>query len=194
MLERGVDMEFFDLVKVRRSIRKYQNRQIEREDLEKIIEAGLYAPNAGGGQRTMIVAIHNKGLLSLIHISVGTIEQAGEQPLPSCLCRAAFVCPQFLYPLEYLFFNNCRLRVGKDTVIFRRILQTLFQLVGFGVGLEIDRTPGIFRTFQYPRYGFVIPTIEIIRHRLSVTLCIVGFDCQHPVSYTHLLSIRLKMY
>ena len=41
MLERGVSMEFFDLVKRRRSIRKYQDRQIERGDLEKIIQAGL---------------------------------------------------------------------------------------------------------------------------------------------------------
>lgn len=59
-------MEFFDLIKVRRSIRKYQSRQIERGDLEKIIEAGLYAPNAGGGQRTMIVAIYNKELCEQI--------------------------------------------------------------------------------------------------------------------------------
>lgn len=59
-------MEFFDLIKVRRSIRKYQNRQIERKDLEKIIEAGLFAPNAGGGQRTMIVAIHNEKLCETI--------------------------------------------------------------------------------------------------------------------------------
>lgn len=59
-------MAFFDLAKVHRSIRKYQNRQIEREDLEKIIEAGLYAPNAGGGQRTKIVAIHNKELCQTI--------------------------------------------------------------------------------------------------------------------------------
>ncbi len=59
-------MELFDLIKVRRSIRKYQNRQIEREDLEKIIEAGLYAPNAGGGQRTIIVGIHNKELCEKI--------------------------------------------------------------------------------------------------------------------------------
>lgn len=36
-------MEFFDLVKRRRSIRKYQDRQIERGDLEKIIQAGLCA-------------------------------------------------------------------------------------------------------------------------------------------------------
>lgn len=32
MLERGVVMEFFDLIKYRRSIRKYQSRQIEWED------------------------------------------------------------------------------------------------------------------------------------------------------------------
>lgn len=55
-------MEFFELIKYRRSIRKYQEKQIEREDLEKVIEAGLYAPNAGGGQRAIIYALHNKEL------------------------------------------------------------------------------------------------------------------------------------
>ena len=55
-------MDVLDLMKERRSIRKYQDRQIDREDLEKIIEAGLYAPNAGGGQRARIVAVHNKEL------------------------------------------------------------------------------------------------------------------------------------
>lgn len=62
MLERGVSMDLFELMKYRRSIRKYQDRQITREDLEKIIEAGLYAPNAGGGQRTIICALHNREL------------------------------------------------------------------------------------------------------------------------------------
>ena len=53
-------------MKERRSIRKYQDKQISREDLEKIIEAGLYAPNAGGGQRAKIVAVHNKELAEKI--------------------------------------------------------------------------------------------------------------------------------
>lgn len=53
-------MNFFELVKYRRSIRKYEDRQIPREDLERIIEAGAYAPNAGGGQRSMIVAIPDR--------------------------------------------------------------------------------------------------------------------------------------
>lgn len=34
-------MDILDIMKERRSIRKYQDKQISREDLEKIIEAGL---------------------------------------------------------------------------------------------------------------------------------------------------------
>ncbi len=59
-------MDLLNLMKERRSIRKFQDKQIEKEDLKKIIEAGLYAPNAGGGQRTKIVAVHNKELTEKI--------------------------------------------------------------------------------------------------------------------------------
>lgn len=59
-------MELLELMKYRRSIRRYQEKQIELDDLQKIIEAGLYAPNAGGGQRTFICAIRNKELCEKI--------------------------------------------------------------------------------------------------------------------------------
>lgn len=59
-------MELLELMKHRRSIRKYQTRQIPKADLEKIMEAGIYAPNAGGGQRSMIVGVHNAGLAEQI--------------------------------------------------------------------------------------------------------------------------------
>ena len=57
-----------DLIKARHSIRKYTNIQISREDLELILEAGNYAPNAGGGQRSMMVGIRNKELTTKIGI------------------------------------------------------------------------------------------------------------------------------
>lgn len=66
MLEGDIIMDIFDLIKYRRSIRKYGDKQISRSDLEKIIEAGAYAPNAGGGQRTIICAVHNKELCEKI--------------------------------------------------------------------------------------------------------------------------------
>jgi nitroreductase len=55
-------MDLLELMKNRRSIRKYQDKQVAKEDLEKIIEAGLYAPNAGGRQGTLIYGINNKEL------------------------------------------------------------------------------------------------------------------------------------
>ena len=55
-----------DIIKARHSIRKYTDEQIRRDDLEKILEAGNYAPNAGGGQRSMMVAIHNKKLAAYV--------------------------------------------------------------------------------------------------------------------------------
>lgn len=55
-----------DLIKARHSIRKYTDRQISGEDMEKILEAGNFAPNAGGGQRSMMVGIRNKELTTKI--------------------------------------------------------------------------------------------------------------------------------
>lgn len=59
-------MELLELMKYRRSIRRYQAHQISKTDMETIMEAGTYAPNAGGGQRSMIVGIHNAALVGKI--------------------------------------------------------------------------------------------------------------------------------
>lgn len=57
-----------DIIKSRHSIRKYTDKQISRNDLELILEAGNYAPSAGGGQRSMIIGIRNKVLTTKIGI------------------------------------------------------------------------------------------------------------------------------
>lgn len=57
-----------DLIKERHSIRKYTDEQISLKDLELILEAGNYAPNAGGGQRSMMIGIRNKDLAREIGI------------------------------------------------------------------------------------------------------------------------------
>ena len=80
MLEGDKIMELIEIIKNRRSIRKYTDEQIPKEHLEKIIEAGLCAPNAGGRQGTIIVGIHNKeltetiGKLNLAHFDRGRLE------------------------------------------------------------------------------------------------------------------------
>jgi nitroreductase len=53
-------MRLLDLIRQRRSIRRFTSQPVDRADLEMIVEAGLYAPNAGGGQRSMIVALRDQ--------------------------------------------------------------------------------------------------------------------------------------
>jgi nitroreductase len=43
-------MEFFEVVKKRRSIRRFQPREVEQEAVKKILEAAIEAPSAGNLQ------------------------------------------------------------------------------------------------------------------------------------------------
>lgn len=61
-------MELLDMMKHRRSIRKYLDQKVEREKLEKILEAGIYAPNPGGRQGTRILMLEDAALIEKIGI------------------------------------------------------------------------------------------------------------------------------
>lgn len=49
--------DFLNLIKTRRSCRKYKETQISDEDLNAVLEAGTYAPTAKGAQDPFIVAV-----------------------------------------------------------------------------------------------------------------------------------------
>lgn len=51
--------EALEVLKNRRSIRKFQSRQISAEELDTVLEAGTYAPTAGGRQAPVIVAVQD---------------------------------------------------------------------------------------------------------------------------------------
>lgn len=52
--------ELLELMKSRRSYRLFEDRQICDEQLDMILEAGLYAPNAGGRQSTLFLVTQDK--------------------------------------------------------------------------------------------------------------------------------------
>ena len=61
-------MELLEMMKQRRSIRKYLPQRVEREKLDKIQEAGIYAPNPGGRQGTKIIILDNPELIEKIGV------------------------------------------------------------------------------------------------------------------------------
>ena len=57
-------MEALDAILTRRSTRKYKNVDLEKELLEKVIEAGRYAPSGSNSQSTHFIVITDKSVLS----------------------------------------------------------------------------------------------------------------------------------
>ncbi len=54
--------ETMNAILSRRSVRKYTDRMPSREDLEQIIQAGLYAASGKGGQSSVILAVTDRTL------------------------------------------------------------------------------------------------------------------------------------
>lgn len=61
-------MDMIQAIRSRRSIRKYTDQPIEKEKLDLILEAGLFAPNPGGRQGTKIIILDDKDLIDRIGV------------------------------------------------------------------------------------------------------------------------------
>ncbi len=59
-------METIIAIKTRRSIRKYKKEEISDEQLEEIVQCGMFAPSAGNEQPWHFIIIKNKKLLNKI--------------------------------------------------------------------------------------------------------------------------------
>lgn len=53
-------------LKNRRSCRSYQPQQITEEELQQVLEAGMYAPTARGGQSPIIVVVQDKDTIETL--------------------------------------------------------------------------------------------------------------------------------
>lgn len=56
-------MEFYEVVNKRRSIRQFEDREISREILERILDAGLKAPSSNHQRRWELVTLTDKSII-----------------------------------------------------------------------------------------------------------------------------------
>ncbi|HIR12923.1 MAG TPA: nitroreductase family protein [Candidatus Choladousia intestinavium] len=62
----------------RRSIRRFERRQIEEDILEQILQAGLYAPSAGGRQGVIFAVCQDRE----VNERLGKMKRANSHPRP----------------------------------------------------------------------------------------------------------------
>ncbi len=63
-----ISNETLKIIKQRRSIRSFKDEQVKEEELQAIIEAGQYAPNAGN-EAWHFTVIQNKELLNRLNLA-----------------------------------------------------------------------------------------------------------------------------
>jgi len=74
-----VDNETLKIIRRRRSIRSYRDEQIKDEELQAILETGLYAPNAGD-QAWHFTVIQNKEILDRLNTAAKEAAKLRDMP------------------------------------------------------------------------------------------------------------------
>ncbi len=64
--------DILNLIKERKSIRSFTDREVGKETVEQIVEAGLYGPTARNWQNIQIVGIVDQDVIKRIHEHFGT--------------------------------------------------------------------------------------------------------------------------
>jgi len=78
--------DVLDVLKTRRSIRKFMPDQVLAKELDLVLEAGTYAPNGGGNQCFVIVAVQDPATVAQLNKMNAQVlaKQAGKDPSEFC--------------------------------------------------------------------------------------------------------------
>lgn len=75
-----MNTDFLDLIKTRRSCRRYKPDQIDDRALQAVLEAGTYAPTSKGQQSPFIVAVQEPALLKRLSRMNATVMGTDTNP------------------------------------------------------------------------------------------------------------------
>lgn len=75
-----MNTDFIDIIKTRRSCRRYKPDQIDDRALQAVLEAGTYAPTSKGQQSPFIVAIQEPALLKRLARMNATVMGSDTNP------------------------------------------------------------------------------------------------------------------
>lgn len=79
-------MDFFDVVKQRKSVRVFREKSVENEKIQKIMEAVALAPSAGGLQAYEVVAVREEKRRSDLARAAMSQDFISEAPVVFVLC------------------------------------------------------------------------------------------------------------
>ena len=153
--------EIIKAMEERRSIRKFKPEMPKKEDLQQIVEAGLYAANGMGRQATITVAVTNKELrdkLSAINCKIGGWDE-GIDPF--------YGAPAILIVLAEKDWRN---RVYDGSLVMGNMMLAAHSL-GLG-SIWIHRAK---EEFEMPEYQQLLNELGVEGEWEGIGHCAVGY-------------------
>ena len=153
--------EIIKAMEERRSIRKFKPEMPKKEDLQQIVEAGLYAANGMGRQATITVAVTNKELrdkLSAINCKIGGWDE-GVDPF--------YGAPAILIVLAEKDWRN---RVYDGSLVMGNMMLAAHSL-GLG-SIWIHRAK---EEFEMPEYQQLLKELGVEGEWEGIGHCAVGY-------------------
>ena len=124
-------MEVLEAIKTRKSVKKYKSDPVPREYLEKICEAGVYAPSGLNKQSPIILAVTNKELrdeLSRLNMARDPFHRAdpfygapavlvvlADKSVPTYIYDGPLVMENMLLAAHGLGLGACWIHRARDT-------------------------------------------------------------------------------
>lgn len=154
-----------DAIKTRRSIRKYKSDPVPKETLDKIIEAGLYAPSGMGRQSTIIISVTNKEVRDRLSKLNAKIMGSDSDPF--------YGAPAVLIVLAD---KNCPTGIYDGSLVMQNLMLAAHEL-GLG-SCWIHRAK---EEFELPEGKEILKSLGIEGEYEGIGHCIVGYtDGEEP--------------
>jgi nitroreductase len=99
-----INMTVMDAIKVRRSIRAYQDRPVEKEKLLNVLEAGRLAPSARNMQDWKFIVVRDGEKRQLLSVAAKNQSFVAQAPIVIAACGTEteyiMTCGQHTYPID----------------------------------------------------------------------------------------------
>ena len=104
------DMGVMTAIKMRRSIRHYKDKPVEKEKIDRVLEAGRLAPSAGNLQEWKFVVVRNKRTREKLAIATYNQKFVKEASVLIVACATitdyVMECRQLAYPIDVAIAVN----------------------------------------------------------------------------------------
>ena len=158
-------MEAIENLLTRRSVKKYQNKEVPKELIEKIVEAGTYAPTGRNRQVPIILAITNKQVrdeLSKINAEILGVDSDPFYGAPVVLV--------------VLSDKNCHTYLYDGSLVMGNL-----QLAAHALGLGSCWIHRARETFERPEGKALLKSLGIEGEYEGIGNCVIGYADVQPV-------------